>query len=178
LTDLAKAEAEAVLRAEEVTKARQTNRFQRLVAPVDGTIQQLEINTIGGVVEAARPLMVVVPVDGGIELEARILNKDAGFVRVGQNVAVKLDAFPFTRYGSVPGTVRSISRDAVEDKELGPVYVASIILSRNMIEADGRRYALAPGLSATADIQTGTRRIISYLISPLQATVSQAAREK
>ena len=178
LADLAKAEAEAVLRAEEVTKARQTNRFQRLAAPVDGTIQQLEINTIGGVVEAARPLMVVVPANGGIEMEARILVKDAGFVRVGQPVAVKLDAFPFTRYGSVPGTVRSISRDAVEDKELGPVYVATILLSRSVIEADGRRYALTPGLAATADIRTGSRRIISYLISPLQATVSQAARER
>lgn len=178
LADLAKAEADIILRAEEVTKASQTNRFQRLIAPVDGTIQQLEVHTIGGVVEAAKPLMVVVPAKGGIEVEVKVLNKDVGFVRVGQGVAVKLEAFPFTRFGTVPGKVRSISRDAVQDKDLGPVYIATILLERSYIETDGRRTALTPGLAATADIKTGTRRIISYLISPLQSTISQAGRER
>lgn len=178
LADLAKAEAEAVLRLEEVTKARQTSRFQRLHAPVDGTVQNLEVHTVGGVVEAAKPLMTVVPAQGGIEVEAKILNKDIGFVRVGQVAAVKLEAFPFTRYGTVPGRVRSISRDAVQDKELGLVYVATIVLERGHVDADGRRYALAPGLAATVDIRTGTRRIISYLLSPLQATIAQAGRER
>lgn len=177
LADLSKAEAEAILRAEEVTKASQTSKFQRLTAPVDGTIQQLEVHTIGGVVEAAKPLMVVVPVKGGIEVEVKVLNKDVGFVRTGQDVSVKLEAFPFTRYGTVPGKVRSISRDAVQDKDLGPIYVATILLERNYIDADGKRFPLSSGLAATADIKTGTRRIISYLLSPLQSTISQAAHE-
>lgn len=178
LAELAKAQADAILRAEEVTKARQTSRFQRLLAPVDGTVQNLEVHTIGGVVEAAKPLMVVVPAKGGIEVEIKVLNKDVGFVRAGQDAAVKLEAFPFTRYGTVPGHVRSISRDAVQDKDLGPVYVATILLERSHIDADGKRYALTPGLAATADIKTGTRRIISYLLSPLQSTISQAGRER
>lgn len=178
LADLAKAEAEAILRREEVTKASQKNRFERLVASVDGTIQQLDVHTIGGVVEAAKPLMILVPSSGGLEVEARILNRDVGFVRVGQEAAVKLEAFPFTRYGTVPGRVRSISRDAVQDKDLGLVYVATIILSRTDIEADGRRVALSPGLAATVDIRTGTRAIISYLLSPLQTSIAQAARER
>ena len=178
LTDLAKAEAEAILRLEEVTKASQTSRFQRLLSPVDGTVQSLEVHTVGGVVEAAKPLMTVVPGRGGIEVEARILNKDVGFVRVGQEAAVKLEAFPFTRYGSVPGRLRSISRDAVQDKELGLVYIATIVLDRGHVDADGRRYALAPGLAATVDIRIGTRRIISYLLSPLQTTIAQAGRER
>jgi hemolysin D len=101
-----------------------------------------------------------------------------GFVRVGQEAAVKLDAFPFTRYGTVPARVRSISRDAVQDKELGPVYIATIMLEHATIEADGRQFAFTPGLAATADIRTGTRRIISYLLSPLQSTIAQAARER
>lgn len=178
LADLSKAEAEAILRTEEVTKAKQTNRFQRLAAPVDGTVQQLEVHTIGGVVEAAKPLMAIVPAKGGVEVQVKILNKDVGFVRVGQPTAVKLEAFPFTRYGAVPGRVRWISKDAVQDKDLGFVYVASIILDRAMIDADGRRNALSPGLAVTADIRTGTRRIISYLLSPLQTTVAQAGRER
>lgn len=178
LTDLAKAEAEAILRREEVTKARQKSRFQRLVSSVDGTVQQLEAHTIGGVVEPAKPLMVIVPRDAGLEVEARILNKDVGFVRVGQEAAVKLEAFPFTRYGAVPGRVRAISRDAVQDKELGLVYIATIALDRAHVDADGRRYALSPGLVATVDVRTGTRSIISYLLSPLQSAVSQAGRER
>lgn len=178
LTDLAKAEAEAILRREEVTKATQMNRFQRLVAPVDGTVQNLEAHTIGGVVEAAKPLMTVVPAQGALEVQAKVLNKDVGFVREGQEAAVKLEAYPFTRYGTVPGHVRSISRDAVQDKDLGLVYIATITLERSTIDADGRRYALAPGLAATVDVKTGTRRIISYLLSPLQTSIAQAGRER
>lgn len=178
LSELARAEAEIILRAEEVTKASQTSRFQRLTAPVDGTIQQLEVNTIGGVVEAAKPLMVVVPAKGGIEVEVKVLNRDIGFVRVGQDVAVKLEAFSFTRYGTIPGKVRFINRDAVQDQDLGPVYIATIVLERDYIDANGRRITISPGLAATADIKTGKRSIISYLLSPLQTTISQAGREQ
>lgn len=178
LTDLARAEADAILRREEVTKANQMNRFQRLVAPVDGTVQQLDVHTIGGVVEAAKPLMTVVPTEGTLEAEVRVLNKDVGFIRLGQEAAVKLEAFPFTRYGTVPGRVRSISRDAVQDKDLGLIYIATIALERSYVDADGRRVNLAPGLAATVDIKTGTRRIISYLLSPLQTSIAQAGHEK
>lgn len=178
LLDLAKAEAEAILRSEEVKKASQKRRFQRLLAPEDGTIQQLDVHTVGGVVEPARTLMVLVPARGGLFVEARILNRDIGFVRAGQGASVKLEAFPFTRYGAVPGRVRTISRDAIPDKKLGSVYVATIALDTTSINADGSATALSPGLAATVDIHTGTRRIISYLLSPIQATISQAAKER
>ena len=178
LADLAKAESEAILRREEVTKARQMNRFQRLVAPVDGTVQNLEVHTVGGVVEAAKTLMTVVPARGALEVQAKVLNKDIGFIRTGQEAAVKLEAFSFTRYGAVPGRVARISRDAVQDKDLGLVYIVTVTLDRSFVDADGRRYALAPGLAATVDVKTGTRRIVSYLISPLQTSISQAGRER
>lgn len=178
LADLAKAEAEAVLRREEVTKANQMNRFQRLRAPVDGTVQNLEAHTVGGVIEAAKPVMTVVPARGSLEVQAKVMNKDVGFVRQGQEAAVKLEAFPFTRYGTIPGRVRTISRDAVQDKDLGLVYMATVTLERSYIDADGRRYGLAPGLAATVDVKTGTRRIVSYLLSPLQTSISQAGRER
>ena len=161
-----------------MTKASAKRQFQRLVAPVGGTVQQLTLHTIGGVVEPAKPLMVIVPSSGGLEVEARILNKDAGFVHEGQPVAVKLEAFPFTRYGTVPGVVRHISRDAVPDQKLGSVYIATISLTRGFIVVDGRDVPLTSGLAATADIRTGSRRIISYLLSPLQTTVAQAGRER
>lgn len=178
LADLAKAEAEAILRREEVTKAHQKRQFQRLVAPEDGTIQQLEVHTIGGVVEPARNLMVLVPSRDGLQAEVRILNKDIGFVREGQPAAVKLEAFPFTRYGTVSGRLRSISRDAVADRKLGSVYVAVVTLDRASIDVDGKHVPLSAGLSVTADVRTGTRRIISYLLSPMQTSIAQAGHEQ
>jgi hemolysin D len=178
LTDLAKAQAEAILRREEVTRASARRRFQRLTSPVDGTVQQLALHTIGGVVEPAKALMVIVPDGDGLEVEARILNKDVGFVHEGQGAAVKLEAFPFTRYGTVPGVVKHISHDAVPDPKLGSVYVVTIGLARAAIEVDGHMVPLTAGLAATADIRTGSRRIISYLLSPLQTTVAQAGHEQ
>jgi len=161
-----------------VTKASARRGFQRLVAPADGTIQQLSVHTLGGVVEPARVLMVLVPAAGGLEVEARVLNKDAGFVHPGQPAAVKLEAFPFTRYGTVPGHIKRISRDAVPDPKLGSVYVATVTLDRATIEVDGRQVPLGAGLAATVDVKTGTRRILSYLLSPLQTSVAQAGRER
>lgn len=178
LADLAKAETEAALRRGDVVKAARRSRLQRLTAPVDGTVQQLAVHTIGGVVEPARTLMVVVPSAHEIEVEVRVLNRDAGFVREGQPATVKIDAFPFTRYGTVPGRVVSISRDAVPDPKLGPTYVARVRLKQNSIGVNGRALRLASGLSAVADIRTGSRPIISWLLSPIQTTLSQAAREK
>ena len=178
LADLAKAEGEAILRREEVTKASRRAGLQALRAPETGTVQQLAVHTVGGVVEAARTLMVIVPGDGTLEVEARVLNRDAGFVHEGQDAVVKIEAFPFTRYGSVPGRVVSISRDAVPDPKLGATYVAQIRLDRATISVDGRATPLSAGLGVTADIRTGSRRIISYLLSPVQTSVQQAGRER
>lgn len=177
LADLAKAQSEAMLREEELTKARQKSHLQRLLAPVDGTVQPIAVHTVGGVVEAVRPLMVVVPY-GALTVEAKVLNKDAGFVRKGQDVAVKLEAFPFTRYGTVPGRIVSIATDAVDDRKLGPVYVARIALLQSTIDRGDRVVPLAPGMTVTADIRTGQRSIMSYLISPIDKARKEAGRER
>lgn len=178
LGDLAKAQAEISLREEELVKSRQRTSLQRLTAPVDGTVAQLAVHTIGGVVEAAKPIMVIVPEGGNLVAEVKLLNKDAGFVRTGQPVAVKLEAFPFTRYGTVPGRVESIGSDAVPDEQLGLVYTARIALDRATIDRSGISTPLTPGLSATADIRTGQRSIISYLISPIDEAAQKAGRER
>ena len=177
LADLAKAQNEATLRQEELTKARQRSQLQKLVAPVDGVVQQLSVHTLGGVVEAVRPLMVIVPY-GSLTAEAKILNKDAGFVHRGQEVAIKLEAFPFTRYGSVPGRIESVSTDSVDDKKQGSVYLARVVLLRSTINRDSHVVSLVPGMTATADIKTGHRSIISYLFSPINQARLEAARER
>ncbi len=178
LTELTKAEADARLRREELIKARQRSSLQRLVSPVDGTITQLAIHTVGGVVEAAKPIMVVVPSTGSIVAEVKVLNKDMGFVRVGQPAAIKLEAFPFTRYGTVPGRIESVSSDAIEDEKLGLVYTVRVRLGRETLLRDASMVPLSAGMAVTADIQTGRRSILSYLISPIDETRREAGRER
>jgi hemolysin D len=177
LADLAKAQSEAMLRQEELTKARQKSHLQRLAAPVDGTVQQLAVHTVDGVVEAVRPLMVVVPY-GALIVEAKVLNKDAGFVHRGQEVTVKLEAFPFTRYGTIPGRIASISSDAVDDKKLGPVYVARVALLQSKIDRGDGMVPLGPGMTITADIRTGRRSMLSYFVSPIQQLKDESIEER
>lgn len=178
LNELAIAESEARLRREELTKATQRSSLQRLVSPVDGTVTQLAVHTIGGVVEAAKPIMMIVPSDGELVLEAKVLNRDAGFVTHGQPVAIKLEAFPFTRHGTVPGEIESVSSDAVEDEKLGLVYTARIRLGVRTINRGDAIVSLSPGMAATADIKTGRRSILSYFISPMNQARLEAGRER
>lgn len=178
LDDLVRNEAEARERSQELIKTRQRTGMHSLTAPVDGTVTQLVIHTIGGVVPAEKPVMVIVPSGGRLIAEVKVLNRDAGFVHVGQAVSLKLDAFPFTRYGTIPGRVVSVSSDAVADQKLGLVYVARIMLLQSDIDRDGKRIALIPGMSATADIRTGRRSVASYLVEPVLKRTSEAARER
>lgn len=178
LADLARAESDARLRKEELTKATKRSSLQRLVSPVDGTVTQLAVHTVGGVVETAKPIMVIVPVRGKLVAEVTIANKDVGFVSAGQPVALKVEAFPFTRYGAVPGRLEYISSDAVQDEKLGLIYTARVTLDRAMIVRDGKAVLLTPGMAVTADIRTGRRSLASYLLSPIDEVRATAARER
>lgn len=177
LQALAAAQNEVQAKEQAFARSRQQQRMQRLVAPADGTVQQLSVHTVGGVVEAARPLMVIVP-EGALAMKAKLLNREAGFVRPGHKVAMKLDAFPFTRYGTVPGRIMSISRSAVQEGDKPAVYVAHIALDRQYIQVGEKRVSLRPGLSGTADIQTGDRSMLSYLLDPVTGALSEAGRER
>jgi hemolysin D len=178
LAELASWEARAGSLAQELVKAVRRRSMQKLSAPANGVVQQLAVHTIGGVVAAGQQLMVVVPVAGGLEAEAWLDNKDAGFVRPGQPVALKIETFPFTRYGTVPGSVVAISADAVTVERLGLVYLARIALERTAVDVDGELIALAPGMSVAAEIQIGRRRVIEYFLSPLLRRSYEALRER
>ena len=195
--EMAQAQEKSGVAREEVTKHARRRQFQALRAPVTGTVQQLTIATVGGVVQPAQALMVIVPDDAQVVIEANVANKDIGFVREGQPVRVKLEAFPFTDYGIVPGVVDSISRDAVElagnvgsqaqtgnaqnpprGQVQGLVYVARIRLEQRTIRVGARDQLIGPGLAVQAEIRTGRRRIIQYLLSPIAATLDEAGRER
>jgi hemolysin D len=200
LADLTQAEQKAASLAEELVKAEQRQQLQRLVAPVDGTVQQLAIHTVGGVVQPAQQLMVVVPAESHLEIEAMVGNKDIGFVAQGQPAAIKVETFNFTKYGLLHGTVLSLSQDAVTrdaaegdagaDKPRAAaadpgapkgqqlVYAARVSLDRTEMLVEGRPVNLGPGMAVTVEIKTGTRRVIEYLLSPLLRYGHEAIRER
>jgi hemolysin D len=110
--ELAKTEQKANGLAQDLVKAEQKTRLQRLTAPVDG-VQQLAIHTVGGVVTPAQAPLMVVPSDSRLEIEAMVSNRDIGFVQPGQGAEIKVDTFNFTRYGLLHGEVLSVSQDAI-----------------------------------------------------------------
>lgn len=147
-------------------------------APLSGYVQQLVYHTKGGVVETAKPIMNLVPEDYKLEADVMILNKDIGFVRPEQDVEIKIDSFPFTKYGTIKGRVRNISGDAIQDEKLGLVFPSRLTLLDNKILADGQIVQLKPGMSVTAEIKTGKRRVIEYLLSPVMKYLNESMRER
>ena len=163
---------------QELIKASDIADDQVLSSPVDGVVQQLKVHTIGGVVQPAEALLVVVPKDQILEVEARVLNKDIGFVRAGQIVGIKVESFPFTRYGVLPGRVISVSRDAIADEKLGLYYAARVRVPKSTMRIDGVDVMLSPGMAVTAEVTTGKRRLIEYVLSPVMQHVEESGRER
>lgn len=159
-------------------KAKQRKQLMTLQSPVNGTVQELATYTIGGVVQAAQKIMVVVPDDEKMEVEALVLNKDIGFVEQGQDAVIKIESFPYTRYGYLTGKVKSISHDATTHEQLGLVYTAIVSLDKNHLNIDGKTVNLTAGMNVSAEIKTGKRRVLDYLLSPLQTKIDESFRER
>ncbi len=199
--DLNDAERKAAGFAADLSKAEQRTKLQSLTAPVSGTIQQLAVHTVGGVVTPAQALMVVVPSDSRLEIEAMVSNHDIGFVHAGDEVEIKVDTFDFTRYGLLHGKVLTLSSDSIlrdvptdksadskspstaanatsEPKGQELSYAARISLDRTQMQVGDKMVNLSPGMAVTAEIKTGSRRIISYLLSPLMKYKDDSLRER
>jgi hemolysin D len=197
--ELTKAQEKAAGLAQDVIKAEKRTKLQALEAPVDGVVQQLSVHTIGGVVTPAQPLLVVVPLDSHLEIEAMVSNRDIGFVHESQKAEIKIDTFSFTRYGLLHGEVINVSQDAItrdkpQDKSSDKVqgtevsssepkgqemsYAARVSLDRTQMQVDEKLVNLSPGMAVTVEIKTGSRRIISYLLSPLLRYKQEVLRER
>ncbi|MDC9593663.1 HlyD family type I secretion periplasmic adaptor subunit [Xenorhabdus sp. IM139775] len=172
------AEMQLAVIKQEISKMQEREELEVVRSPVSGTVQQLSVHTLGAVLQPAQNLMVIVP-DEHVQLaEIQILNKDVGFVYPGQHVTVKVDAFPYTRYGTIDGELLSVSRDSTNDERLGLVFPAQISLKQNNIMVDGKPVEITAGMSIVAEIKTDQRRVIDYLLSPIQEYQSEALREK
>jgi hemolysin D len=200
LNDLSDAEKKADEFSQDLIKAEQKSSERRLRSPIDGTVQQLAIHTVGGVVTPAQQLMVIVPANSHLEAEAMISNRDIGFVSAGQAAEVKIDTFNFTRYGLLQGKVVSVSQDAIvrdkpnakadasksggalsdssepEGQEL--LYSARVSIDATQMQIEDKMVNLAPGMAVTVEIKTGTRRLIEYLMSPLLRYRHESLRER
>src|ERR1700758_206688 len=186
--ELTKAQEKASGLAQDVIKAEKRTKLQALEAPVDGVVQQLSVHTVGGVVTPGQSLLAVVPLDSHLEIEAMVSNRDIGFVHAGQAAEVKVDTFSFTRYGLLHGEVINVSQDAItrdkpqdksNDKTPGTETTSSepkgqemnsaarVSLDRTQMQVEEKLVNLSPGMAVTVEIKTGSRRIISYLMSPL-----------
>lgn len=176
--EIAQARRSADIFMQETVRAAASSSLLSVTSPVDGTVQQLQIHTIGGVVPAAQPLMQIVPSQGPVEVEAFMENKDIGFIHEGQTVAIKVQTFEFTKYGTVPARVLSISRDAIQEEKRGLLYVVRIALEKDTLRVNGREVPITPGMVVTADIKTGNRRVIDYVLGPLLQYSDESFKER
>ncbi len=151
----------------EAVKAKKRYEFERITSPVDGAVHGLSIYTIGGIVTPAQPIVTIVPEGTPLIIEATVLNKDIGFVKVDQEAEIKLDTFPFQKYGTIKGKVVSVSPDAFDDEKLGPVYRIRVGLEKLNMFVNGKNASISPGMTATVEVKTGKRRIIEFFLSPI-----------
>ena len=178
MAELTTNETKAASLAQEIVKAGQRTGQQRLTAPIDGVVQQLVIHTVGGVVTPAQQLMMIVPNDHPLEVEAWVENKDIGFVKAGQPVEVKVETFPFTVYGTISGKIMGVSDDAVPLEKGGLAYTARVSMDRSTMQVEGKTVHLSPGMAVTAEIKTGQRRMIEFFLSPLLKYAQESLRER
>lgn len=178
LADLQEQQRQREVIHQELNKAKDINAKQILYAPVAGQVQQLMINTIGGVVTPAQELMVIVPKEQQLEVEAILENKDIGFVCEGQTAEVKIHTFPFTKYGVIDAQVTGITQDAIADEQRGLIYKLRLQLDKSSLWVDEKEISLIPGMRVSAEVKTGQRRLIEYFLAPLIQYGDESVRER
>ena len=176
---------------QELAKQEHRNEYLELRAPQDGVVKDLATHTVGTVTSPGTILMTLVPKDEVLRAEVWVKNDDIGFVRPRQPAKVKLAPFTFQKYGMLDGEVTYVSADANEQgggtasaapapaKPGEPLVFRTLVnLKSQVLEADGERYRLAPGMQVSAEIHLGTRTVLEYLLSPVQKAFQEAARER
>ena len=186
-----------------LAKATSRRQHMTLRAPASGTIYGSSLTTVGQVVMPGEELMRIVPDSLGLEVEAYLQNKDVGFVAIGQAAVIKIESFPFTRYGTIAGSVSRVAHDAIPEPDAQQiegnpakstkasggftagaqrtqnlVFPITIRPERTRIDADGLSVPLSPGMAVTVEIKTGKRRVYEFIFSPLMEVTSTALKER
>jgi membrane fusion protein, hemolysin D len=177
-SELLKLEQEHRILVQDLRKLKSEIRLKNLISPIDGVINKIMVHSKGAVVQSGETIMSIVPEKSPLEVEAKVMNQDVGFIEEGHTVSVKLDSFNFTRYGKLNGTIRRIASGGVEDPQLGMVYPTIIELAHQTIEVDDKHFSLKPGMTVTIDIKTGRRKIADYILEPFLRYSDEALRER
>jgi hemolysin D len=198
---LGEAQRQAAETAQKLEKAKARTRHMTLQAPVSGTVQTVSIASIGQVVMPGEEVLRIVPDGVGLEIECYMLNRDIGFIRVGQEAVVKVESFPFTRYGTLRAHVKRVGVEAIPEpdaqqqeghptnapKSLSSaggermqnlVFPVALSFDQAAISADGVEIPVSNGMAVSVEIKTGSRRVIDYVLSPLAEATSRAMKER
>lgn len=167
LEELTEKRQEASMLKVEIESIKFKQAKQHITAPVDGYVGKLLVHTVGGVVTPAEKLITVIPKDVPLVMQATVLNQDSGFIKEGMETAVKIDTFDFQKYGMIHGTVSHKADDAIEDEKLGPVYEIYIEPKESFLTVNGEKEYLHSGMSVTAEMKVGKRRVINFFLYPL-----------
>lgn len=164
MTLLVQKDKEILMAESQFDKASTLSNMNTIVAPVDGQINGLGTNAVGSVVSASNPIMTIVPNDTPLIIEAVVANQDIGFVHEGQAVDIKVDTFPFQKYGTIDGTITFVSPDAYQDEKLGSVYKIRVTPEQKGLQINSKLMNLSSGMTTTVEVKTGKRRIIEFFI--------------
>ncbi|MBE7638204.1 HlyD family type I secretion periplasmic adaptor subunit [Sneathiella sp. P13V-1] len=178
LAEMSNANAEALKLEEELSRLEAARLRLTVRSPVDGIVQGLDVNSVGTVVKPGNPILSVVPVKQELIVEARIRPEDIGFMEIGQQAVVKFTTYNYARYGSVEGKLSHISATTFEDDQGESFYKGKILLDKNFVGEVSGQNMILPGMTALADIHSGQKTLMDYLLKPIHTTLSQSFRER
>ncbi|MDZ4185026.1 MAG: HlyD family type I secretion periplasmic adaptor subunit [Desulfuromonadales bacterium] len=167
LVDLARRRQDGSTLSARIARTTFVNARQQIRSPVRGTVAQLLVHTVGGVVTPAEKLAIIVPGDTALLVKALVLNKDVGYLTPGMAVAIKVDTFEFQKFGMLSGRLLEVAQDSIEDKELGLVYEAYVEPLQTTLQVEGVATPISTGMTVAAEIKVGKRRIIEFFLYPL-----------
>ncbi len=178
LIEMALANAENIEIAEELNRLTAVAGRMNIVAPVDGVIQGLDVNSVGTVIKPGNPIVSLVPIDQELVLETRVRPEDIGFLQIGQKATVKFTTYNYSRYGSVEGKLVHLSATTFEDEEGNSFYKGKVALSQAYVGNNPSRNLILPGMTVTVDIHSGKKTLLEYLLKPIHTTLTQSFRER
>lgn len=178
LDEMASANAETLKIEEDLMRLNAALGRLNIVSPVDGIIQGMDVNSVGTVIKPGNPILSIVPIDQELIVETRIRPEDIGFLQLGQNATVKFTTYNYSRYGSVEGSLTHISATTFEDEQGESFYKGKVALSQSFVGSNPERNLILPGMTATADIHSGKKTLLEYLLKPIHTTLTQSFRER
>jgi len=163
---------------ENIEKLEEQVKRLEITSPSYGYVKVLNVKTIGGVIESGQVLAEIVPLEGNLILEVQIQPKDIGYMKVGQPVNVKISSYDFSRYGTIDGILEYISATTFTDDDDTRYYTGRVSIAQNYVGSDPKKNLILPGMTVQADIVTGNKSILAYLLKPIHTSVTTAFTER